>query len=157
VLDPTEVTRLLAACETLREEVVVRLAAESGLRNGEVRGLRWPDLDLDLAARRVTVRRAVWRDVVKQPKGKRLVPARVAYHELRHTAATTMLTNGTSAVVVARQLGHKDSRITTRVYEHLLDDGLLDAALSVFQPPDVAGRVAGLDEAEQEKAADRLR
>ena len=95
--------------------------------------------------------------IEKTAKGKRVVRARVTYHELRHTAATTMLTNGTSAVVVARQLGHKDSRITTRVYEHLLDDGLLDAALSVFQPPDVAGRVAGLDEAEQEKAADRLR
>ena len=93
---------------------------------------------------------------IEKGEGQALVPARVTYHELRHTAATTMLTNGTS-VVVARQLGHKDSRITTRVYEHLLDDGLLDAALSVFQPPDVAGRVAGLDEAEQEKAADRLR
>ena len=73
---------------------------------------------------------------------------KVTYHELRHTAATMMLTGGKSAVVVARQLGHRDSRITTQVYEHLMDDGLLDDALDVFHAPEVAGEVAGLTEAE---------
>ena len=69
VLDPAELERLLAACRTAREEVVVRLAVESGLRSGEVRGLRWPDVALP--ALRLHVRRSVWRDVVKVPKGRR--------------------------------------------------------------------------------------
>jgi integrase len=79
-------------------------------------------------------------------KGELVTRALVTYHELRHTAATMMLTGGKSAVVVARQLGHKDSRITTQVYEHLLDDGLLDDALNVFERSNVAGRVAGASE-----------
>src|SRR5262249_20071712 len=66
VLDQAEFGLLLAACETGREEIIIRLAAESGLRNGEVRGLRWPDLDL--AVRRVHVCRSIWRNIVKTPK-----------------------------------------------------------------------------------------
>jgi integrase len=218
VLDVDELAPLHEACESPREEVIVRLAVETGLRSGEVRGLRWPDVDL--AARRLHVRRAVWRRVVKQPKGKRArrvaithvlaealatlyaaevvgrgadasgyvltgrdgssvigadtprqvvervqrragltvekadaqgkpsTRARVTYHELRHTAATMMLTGGKSAVVVARQLGHRDSRVTTQVYEHLLDDGLLDDALAVFESARIAGRIAGRSGAE---------
>lgn len=208
VLTPEELDRLLAACETAREEVIVRLAAESGLRSGEVRGIRWPDVEL--AAHRLYVRRSVWRDVVKVPKGRRtrrvamtpeladalsrlyaelvverglpaegyVVPGRdglgpcsddtpleiakrvqvraglvvprprgnprprVTYHELRHTAATLMLTRGVSSVVVARQLGHASSAITHAVYEHLLEDSALDAAVRSVR---VAGAVAGSD------------
>jgi integrase len=217
VLSPAELELLLAACVSPREEVVVRLAVESGLRSGEVRGLRWPDVEL--AARRLHVRRAVWRDVVKVPKGRRrrrvamtaaladalsrlyaalvverglpadgyVLPSRdglgpcgddtplelvqrvqvrtglvqtragrrrprVTFHELRHTAASLMLTAGVSPVVVARQLGHASSAITTSVYEHLLDDGLLDEAVSSVR---VAGGVAVAIEHEPETAPDR--
>ena len=217
VLSPAELELLLAACASAREEAVVRLAVESGLRSGEVRGLRWPDVEL--AARRLHIRRAVWRDVVKVPKGRRrrrvamtvaladalsrlyaaevverglpadgyVVPGRnglgpcgddtplelaqrvqiraglvetrggklrprVTFHELRHTAASLMLTAGVSPVVVARQLGHASSAITTSVYEHLLDDGLLDEAVSSVR---VAGGVAGAIEREPETARDR--
>jgi integrase len=225
VLTVDELDVTLEVCETAREEAIVRLAAESGLRSGEVRGLRWPDCDL--RARRVTVERSVWRTVVKRPKSGRArrvaiteacaevlgrlydeevlghgrdgrgyvfvgrdgvspiepdtplavvqriqiragvtmidaegkTRARATFHGLRHTAATVMLTEGTALPVVARQLGHADSRITAGTYEHLqlLDDGLLDVALSVFTTrptsgpkscSDVAGDVAGAIEQE---------
>jgi integrase len=163
------------ACETAREESLVRLAAEPGLRSGEVRGLRWPDCDL--RARRLMVQRSVWRTFVKRPKSGRsrriaiteacaealgrlyddevlgrgrdgrgyvfvgrdgvspvepdlplaivqrvqkragVVTAgadakpKATYHGLRHTA-TVMLGDGVPLPVVARQLGHADSRIT---------------------------------------------
>jgi integrase len=71
-------------------------------------------------------------------KGRRITRVKVTYHELRHTAATTMLTGGKAAAVVARQLGHASSQVTTTVYEHLLYDGLLDDALDVFSRPEVA-------------------
>ena len=228
VLDPSETMLLVASCETAREEALCRLACETGLRSGEVRGLRWPDLDLP--ARRVHVRRAVWRNIVKQPKSRSSVRRvaltdacagalarhyedevlgrgrdaggyvftgrdgasfmgtdtplevvqavqlraglaatgrdgkprpRVTYHELRHTSASTMLVSGVPAAVVARQLGHASSQVTTSVYEHLLDDGLLDVALQAFRPADdasdvqkpvqiVAGRVAGPNQGEAE-------
>lgn len=216
VLTLGELERLLAACATAREEVIVRLAAESGLRSGEVRGLRWPDVEL--AALRVQVRRSVWRrDVVKVPKGRRtrrvaITPElgaalsrlyretvvergdpaegyvisgrfggpssdsyplevtdrvqqraglvvrsggstkpRVTYHGLRHTAATAMLTAGTPAVVVAAQLGHASSAITHAVYEHLLDDQALDAAVRSVR---VAGDVAGTETEEERETLD---
>jgi integrase len=186
----------------------VRLAAESGLRSGEVRGLRWPDVEL--AALRLHVRRSVWRDIVKVPKGRRtrrvamtpelgetlsrlyresvierglpaegyVVPARdgvgpcgadtplalvqrvqvraglvvgarprVTFHGLRHTAASSMLSAGVPAVVVAAQLGHASSAITHAVYEHLLDDTALDAAVRSVR---VAGAVAGSNGASSE-------
>jgi integrase len=226
VLAPDELARLLEACQDAREEALVRLAAESGLRSGEVRGARWGDLDLP--ARRVHIRRAVWRDVVKMPKGKRarrvaitaaaadalaalyasevidrgrdatgyvftgrdgikpmgsdtplevvqqvqrragltvettdangktVTRTRVTFHELRHTAATTMLTGGKAAAVVARQLGHASSQVTTGIYEHLLYDGLLDDALDVFSRPDVAQHVAQPSGAEAEEGANPL-
>lgn len=53
-----------------------------------------------------------------------------------------MLTRGVSPVVVARQLGHASSAVTTSVYEHLLEDGLLDEAVRCVH---VAGDVAGAD------------
>jgi integrase len=42
----------------VRTETMFRAAGEAGLREGEVIGLRWPDVDL--AARRLHLRRSVW-------------------------------------------------------------------------------------------------
>jgi integrase len=222
VLTPDELERVLAACETSREEALVRLGAETALRSGEVRGLRWSDVEL--LSRRVRVRRAVWRRTVKLPKsgktrrvaitpaladclaelyrlevvergrdadgyvfvgrdgvspigtdtplevvqrvqlragvtvvGKDGKPrAKRTFHEHRHTAATRMLTGGKTLPVVARQLGHASSAITAAVYEHLLDDALLDDALEVFDCSRIARRIAQPDELEAEEAANRL-
>jgi integrase len=60
-----------------------------------------------LVARRVMMRAGV---TVGEGKRRR---AKVTFHELRHTAATIMLTNASS-------------KITAFVYEHLLGDALLD-------------------------------
>jgi integrase len=48
---------MLAASATAR--LAFGLAAHAGLRAGEVRGLRWPDVDLELGT--ITVRRSVCR------------------------------------------------------------------------------------------------
>ena len=47
---------------------------------------------------------------------------------------TSPIGAGIPAAVVARQLGHSSSQVTTSVYEHLLSDGPLDLALEVFRP-----------------------
>jgi len=78
VLDRQQLAALIAGTCSLRVETIIRVAAEAGLRKGEVIGLRWPDVLL--GERRIEVRRAVWQDrragappprVVKSTKGGR--------------------------------------------------------------------------------------
>ena len=40
-------------------------------------------------------------------------------HELRHTAASLLVSQGANVLVVARQLGHADPSVTLRVYADL--------------------------------------
>jgi integrase len=54
-VDPDDVNALLAIAEDPRLRAVVLLAAEAGLRAGEIRGLQWGDIRAGL----VTVRRAL--------------------------------------------------------------------------------------------------
>jgi integrase len=70
VLTADELERLYRHAAGVRDEVVLRLAGDAGLRSGEVRGLAWPDVDL--AARRLHVRRSLWRrEDPKLPKSRR--------------------------------------------------------------------------------------
>jgi integrase len=75
VLDEDQLRRLLAAgTRSLRIETMLRAAGEGGLRRGELIGLRWPDVDL--AARRLEVRRSVWQ--VSGEKGEKTAKGRRA-------------------------------------------------------------------------------
>lgn len=56
----------------------------------------------------------------------------VTLHGLRHTAASIMLSRGVPLIVVSRQLGHADPKITASTYAHLLGDSELDRAATVF-------------------------
>lgn len=60
VLGPEQLRALFGATRRTRVETMVRVAGESGLRLGEIVGLRWNDIDL--AARRLLVARAVWQE-----------------------------------------------------------------------------------------------
>ena len=44
------------------------------------------------------------------------------FHELRHTAAAFMVSEGGNALQVKRRMGHEDVRTTFNVYGHLFDD-----------------------------------
>jgi integrase len=44
------------------------------------------------------------------------------FHELRHTAAAFMISEGANALQVKRRMGHKDIRTTFNIYGHLFDD-----------------------------------
>lgn len=56
-LDAVGVTELLAAARDTELQAIIAVAIGTGLRRGELLGLRWSDTDLD--ARRLTVRRLV--------------------------------------------------------------------------------------------------
>ncbi len=46
----------------------------------------------------------------------------LTFHELRHTAASTWLAAGMDLILVARQLGHADTRMVEKHYGHLRPD-----------------------------------
>ncbi len=66
-----EQLRLLASegATDRRQEALIRVAGEAGLRRGELIGLRW--LDIDFPARRINVRRSVWQERSGPKKGQR--------------------------------------------------------------------------------------
>jgi integrase len=45
--------------------------------------------------------------------------ARLTFHELRHTAASTWIAAGLDLIIVAKQLGHADTRMVEQHYGHL--------------------------------------
>lgn len=51
----------------------------------------------------------------------------VRIHDLRHTAATTMLAAGADVLSVSRVLGHSTPTLTLSLYGHVVDQGIFDA------------------------------
>jgi integrase len=68
-----EVDRLIAAADQ-EWRTMITIAATTGLRRGELRALRWRDVDLEVP--QLLVQRAAWKDHVSSPKSgrARLVP-----------------------------------------------------------------------------------
>ncbi|MFD5869149.1 tyrosine-type recombinase/integrase [Corynebacterium sp. NPDC060344] len=51
-------------------------------------------------------------------------PSALSAHELRHTAASLMISSGAHVKTIQRQLGHKSAAMTLDQYGHLFDDDL---------------------------------
>jgi integrase len=66
VLTPDECERLIAAAGSMRERVLFRMAIETGMRQGELFGLRWTDVDW--ASGRVFIRQSCRKRQESQPK-----------------------------------------------------------------------------------------
>lgn len=89
-LTPDQLGALIDKCENLRDETLIRVASEAGLRRGELAGLRWSDVDLD--ARRINVNVAIWQDkkvgkIAKAPKSgaaRRVAISPETAERLRH-------------------------------------------------------------------------
>jgi integrase len=58
--------------------------------------------------------------------------ATVSFHTLRHTVATRMLERGISPAIVAKQLGHADTKMVEQHYGHLSDAFIGDAVRRNF-------------------------
>lgn len=60
----------------------------------------------------------------------------VRFHELRHTYASQLAQAGVDLLTISKLLGHRDTRITSRVYAHLCDRTLANAVLKLpsFEP-----------------------
>lgn len=56
----------------------------------------------------------------KRIKDRAGVPARLRFHDLRHTCATLLLREGVNVKVVSEMLGHASTTITLNTYSHVL-------------------------------------
>ncbi len=63
-----------------------------------------------------------------QPDGQNAPLPHARLHDLRHIHATTLLLAGAPVRVVAARLGHADPSITLRVYAHVVNEQLAEAA-----------------------------
>lgn len=192
--DVDSVAIFLEAARSDRLFALYAVAVALGLRRGELLGLRWQDVDLDVRTLRVeqTVQRIAGRGlVVGPPKSRRSrrtiplpdscvaalrrhrarrgserltagdswtdsglvfatstgrvieprnlnrafeslcrrsgVPA-IRFHDLRHTCASLLLTQGVQARVVMEILGHSQISITLDTYSHVMPAAERDAA-----------------------------
>lgn len=68
----------------------------------------------------------------KEVKMLKLIPAKLRFHDLRHTVASCLLSQGQSVRAVSQRLGHSNPALTLRVYAHCMpsDDPQLAAALN---------------------------
>jgi integrase len=58
----------------------------------------------------------------------------IRFHDLRHTAATLLLTAGVNPKVVSEMLGHSTVAITLDIYTHVIPDMQQDAASAMGNP-----------------------
>ena len=192
-LSPEEAARLLKAALSDRFYALYVLALTGGLREAELLGLRWCDVDLSgavlsvrqqvyrlagewhysepktkagrrtvslsgsavealrerrLAQNKERLRAASWADNdlvfsnrVGQPTGvgglfrhsfwpllERAGLPRMRFHDLRHTAASLMLAQGTHPKIVQEMLGHSSIAVTLDTYSHVMPGLQADAA-----------------------------
>jgi integrase len=148
---PEVVQRLIAATEQRCQPILaaaIAVAATTGLRRGELAGLRWCDIDFDHG--RLHVRQSIkndWADdagVAVDPNGYVLTldpsgvkPMRpdaltqgftricratgVSLLTLRHFSASMLIGSGRDVRTIAGRLGHSDASTTLRVYAHIVE------------------------------------
>jgi integrase len=72
-------------------------------------------------------------------------------HDLRHTCASLAVSSGANVLAVSRMLGHKDPRVTLRIYADLFDSDLDAVAVNLD------ARISGSVQAVSKAPVDRRR
>jgi integrase len=135
--------------------------ATTGMRRGEVLGMRWRDLDLDAAQLAIvqTLTTVKWEPIITQTETQRsrrtiyldtftvdplrdhrrrqreeqnaAGPAWDKSHDLRHTYATLAVKTGAHPTIVSERRGHATVGITLDLYSHVTPGIAGDAAQAV--------------------------
>ena len=79
-----------------------------------------------------------WKDAqqtrrLREACGRARIDPPIGFHILRHTHGTMLAMKGVPMVVIAKQLGHADTRITEKHYAHLAPSYVSDTIRSSFQ------------------------
>lgn len=192
VWDAEQARLFLEVAQEDRTNMAFLLALSTGMRQGEILGLRWKDIDLKEGIirvvqtlshdgkeltpgaktksgnRTISIDMGLVKELLKQKshvtadrlksgghykdfdlviptsKGTPITPRnlsrsfyallersrvpKITFHDLRHTHATLLLTQGVHPKVVAERLGHADMRTTLEIYSHVLPHMQKEAA-----------------------------
>ena len=66
--------------------------------------------------------------------GRAQISPPLNFHQLRHTYASHMVMDGVPLIVVARNLGHADTRMVERHYGHLSNDFITRTIRDLSRP-----------------------
>src|SRR4029077_10100565 len=120
ILEIQEMRSLLAALG-IRERAMLFLDMPSGLRRGELAGLKWEDFDFKTL--HVSVARSlstVMRDYI-QPMARKLgIQKKMSWHTFRHTFSSLLKGNGEDVKVVQELLRHSTAKMTLDTYTQAL-------------------------------------
>lgn len=153
VLTPADVRTLLQALEGDPLRPVYMLAATLGLRQGEILGLRWQDVDLKAGELRVrqTVRRVGGADVFERPKTTRsaralpLTPALVAaLRDVRGRRGLVFQTEGGEALRPQTIIRHLHRVLLAAGLPRVTFHDLRHSAATVLAVQGVPPRVAAM-------------
>jgi integrase len=112
VLNDAEMDRFLAAAEGHRPYALFGIALRTGMRMGELLGLKWRDIDWANKAAHVDRTLQDSHGPIARELG--LDPAR--FHDLRHTHFQGLADEGVSPRGIADRAGHADPAFAMRVY-----------------------------------------
>ena len=120
-LNVAQVAKLIEAAETERMYSLIVVAVSSGLREGELFAeglgscaLVFPAID-GTFQRRFGSFRSGFKAILKKAE----LPT-IRWHDLRHSAATLLLSTGCHPKIVQERLGHSTIGITMDTYSHVL-------------------------------------
>jgi integrase len=65
--------------------------------------------------------------MIKKASGDARIDPPISFHTLRHTWASQAVMNGVSLMVVAKNLGHSDTRMVEKHYGHLAPSYIVEA------------------------------
>ena len=125
ILTRDEQASLLRATYRHRYGVFVRLVLFTGIRMGELLGLRWEDIDVQsgLMHIRRTLNRLKKKEKTLAPgESKNVAGLRhFTFHALRHTFASRAMEQGMDAKTLSMILGHASVSFTMDTYTHVLN------------------------------------
>lgn len=189
-----EINKFLAKCINTRHYITFLLAIYTGMRRGEILGLKWSDIDFDKKVIRVERQLAYIPKnkyiltTLKTKKSRRIIPisdnivaalrthkeqqqlwqsrlgksykdfdlvicketgmpenprnvltdlkeaiesanvTSIRFHDIRHTHASILISEGVDIVKVSARLGHSNPKITYGIYAHLIPNDHNDVA-----------------------------
>jgi integrase len=167
VISADEESRLLEAADRMTAspylKPVILVALHTGMRQGEILGMTWDNVDLERRIITVPITKSgemkqvrmnstvkdaltAWTahgtegDVfpvsgVKRSweKARALAGISCRFHDMRHTCASRLVERGVALRAVQKALGHKTMQMTER-YSHLSDDYMAEAMERLCEP-----------------------
>ena len=112
ILNSEQLAKLIEVIKDTYIYIPVMIAISTGMRRGEVLGLMWENIDLDNATLKVVD--------INLPS--------IRFHDLRHSHASLLLSQGVQAKVISARLGHSNINITMDLYSHIYEATNIEVA-----------------------------